>query len=105
MNKTFRGDTFWRTYEVEYENEPYIFEIDDVVRVAFCDEHNKYLLKEHKVTSPEESIRIEWTPEEMAELESKTYILEVEVTTKKFRKTYQEFVDISKDYIITQGAE
>ena len=35
MNKTFRGDTFWRTYEVEYENEPYIFEIDDVVRVAF----------------------------------------------------------------------
>lgn len=23
MDKNYRGDTFWRTYEVEYENEPY----------------------------------------------------------------------------------
>ena len=105
MNKTFRGDTFWRTYEVEYENEPYTFEIDDIIKVAFCDEHDKYLLKEHKVSSPQESIRIEWTPEEMAELESKRWVLEAEVTTKNFRKTYQEFVDVFKDYIVTQEAE
>lgn len=105
MNKNFRGDTFWRTYEVEYENEPYTFETDDSLKVAFCDEHDKYLLKEYKVDSPQKSIRIEWTPEEMAELESKRWVLEVEITTKNFRKTYQEFVDVFKDYIVTQEAE
>ena len=105
MSKMFRGDTFWRTYEVEYENEPYTFETDDLLKVAFCDDNSRYLLKEYKVTSPQKSIKIEWTPEEMAQLDCKKWVLEAEVTTKHFRKTHQEIVEMCKDCIVTQEAE
>lgn len=104
MNKTLRGDTFWRTYTVSYENETYTFQEGDVLKVAFCDKDNSIrLLKKHTFDKPSQNVTIEWSPEEMAQLESKRWILEVEVSTKEFRKTYQEFVDIFPDYIITEG--
>ena len=105
MNKTFRGDTFWRTFLIEYENEPYMFQEGDKIRSAFCDDSGKHLLKEITVEKSAETVKIEWSSEEMATLVSKRWILETEITTKKFRKTHQEVVDIFKDHIITEGAE
>lgn len=102
MENNYRGDTFWRSYEVEYEDKPYKFQEGDVLKVAFYDfANNEYLLKEIIVDSEKDKIDVMWQKEEMATLNNRQYILEVEVTTNLFRKTYQELVDISKDYIIS----
>ena len=102
MENNYRGDTFWRSYEVEYENETYTFKEGDYIIVAFCDyAGNRFLEKNIKATANKTAIEVVWSKDEMATLENKQYILEVEVTTSDFRKTYQEQVDISADYIVT----
>lgn len=59
MNRNYRGDTFWRSYEVEYEDKPYKFQEGDVLKVAFYDfANNEYLLKEIVVDSEKEQIDI-----------------------------------------------
>ena len=101
MENNYRGDTFWRSYEVEYEDKPYKFQEGDVLKVAFYDfANNEYLLKEIVVDSEKDKIDVMWQKEEMATLNDRQYILEVEVTTNLFRKTHQELVDLSQDYIV-----
>ena len=102
MENNYRGDTFWRSYEVEYEDKPYKFQEGDVLKVAFFDyAGNEYLPKEISVDSEKDKIDVMWQKEEMSTLHNRKYILEVEVTTKMFRKTYQEEIDVSEDYIVS----
>lgn len=102
MENNYRGDTFWRSYEVEYENSPYAFQEGDVLKVAFYDFAEKaYLPKTITVKQIQSKIDVVWEKEEMATLNSRQYILEVEITTKYFRKTYQEMIEVSKDYIVS----
>lgn len=102
MNKNYRGDSFWRSYEIEYENSSYSFQEGDYLKVAFCSNNNRFLEKRIEATSGEKKIDVQWTPEEMSTLLIKDYILEVEITTLDFRKTYQEIVTITEDKIISK---
>ena len=105
MENNYRGDTFWRSYEVEYENSPYTFQEGDVLKVAFYDFTEKaYLPKTIVVEQIQSKIDVIWEKEEMATLDNRQYILEVEITTKNFRKTYQEMIVVSKDYIVSDKA-
>ena len=102
MENNYRGDTFWRSYEVEYEDKPYKFQEGDVLKVAFFDyAGNEYLPKEIIVDSEKDKIDVMWQKEEMALLNNRQYVLEVEVTTNLFRKTHQEILDVSQDYIFS----
>ena len=102
MNKNYRGDTFWRTYEVEYENEPYIFKKGDYIKVAFFSlSEEEFLPKKIEATDGLTKIDVTWSKEEMATLKNQSYFLECDVTTSDFRKTYRETIDITNDYIIT----
>ena len=104
MENNYRGDTFWRSYEVEYENEPYTFKNGNYIKVAFFSlAEEEFLPKKIDVVDGKTKIDVTWTKEEMATLSEGTYFLECEVTTSDFRKTYRELIDITKDYIITHG--
>lgn len=99
--KNYRGDTFWRTYKVKYENAPYTFVVGDIIKVAFINDGNKFLEKEITLDNSADSITVEWSANEMATLKSnKEYILEAEITTATFVKTYQETIKLDKDYIL-----
>lgn len=101
MEHNYRGDTFWRSYEVEYEDKPYKFQPDDVLKIAFYNFNGEEFLPKEIVINEETSkVDVMWQKEEMATLNDRQYILEVEVTTNLFRKTHQELVDLSQDYII-----
>lgn len=103
MNKNYRGDTFWRSYEVEYENEPYTFKEGDYIIVAFCDyAGNRHLEKKIGATVDSTKVDVVWSRDEMATLDDRQYVLEVEVSTIDFRKTYQEQIDIYEDYIVAE---
>lgn len=97
----YRGDTFWRTYKVKYNNMPYAFESGDKIIVAFIKNGIKYLKKEITLDDSAESITVEWDADDMKTLKyDNEYILEAEITTKDFVKTYQETIKITKDYIV-----
>lgn len=102
MEYNYRGDTFWRSYEVEYESEPYTFKKGDYIKVAFFSlDDEEFLSKKIDNLDGLTKIDVTWTKDEMATLKNQTYFLECEVTTSDFRKTYRETVDITKDYIVT----
>lgn len=102
MENNYRGDTFWRSYNLNYENSPYVFQKGDILKVAFFDiEGKEFLSKEIIVEEQNQKIDVLWNQNEMATLPNGKYVLEVEITTANFRKTYQEIVDISKDYIVS----
>lgn len=96
----YKGDTFWRTYKVRYENAPYTFQVGDIIKAAFILKGTKYIKKEITLDSQADSVTIEWTADEMKKLKGdEIYILEAEITTTDFVKTYQENINIKKDYI------
>ena len=102
MKNNYRGDTFWRSYEVDYDDKAYIFQEGDILKVAFYDFSGKEFLPQKIVVNSEtEKVDVMWQKEEMATLKRGQYVLEVEITTKMFRKTYQELLDISEDYIVS----
>lgn len=102
MENNYRGDTFWRSYEVEYESEPYTFKKGDYIKVAFFSlSGEEFLSKKIDNLDGLTKIDVTWTKDEMATLKNQTYFLECEVTTSDFRKTYRETVDITKDYIVS----
>ena len=97
----YRGDTFWRTYKVKYDNAPYTFASGDKITVAFIRNGIKYLKKEIDITDGSESVTIEWDADEMKTLKYNCeYILEAEISTNDFVKTYQETIEIKRDYIV-----
>lgn len=100
MNKNFRGDTFFRSYSVELDNETYTFQNGDKIKLAFCQyDNNKYLEKEIKLTAGDTEVNVNYTAEEMATLEIGDYILEVEFNAQDFVKTHQEKIKIDQDFI------
>lgn len=100
-NLNYRGDTFWRTYKIRYNNVSYTFHSGDKVIAAFVNNGVKYLKKEVTLNEDSDSITIEWSAEDMKSLRcDEKYILEVEFTTQNFVKTYQEKIDIKRDFII-----
>lgn len=99
MSKDFRGDTFFRNYSVELDDGAYTFKDGDIIKVAFCDNEKLYLKKEIKLPAGEKEIDISWTAEEMATLEPKQYVLEVEIVALDFTITDQEVVIIDEDFI------
>ena len=98
--KDFRGDTFFRSYTVDFDNEAYKFIKGDIVRAVFVKEGQKYLEKTIEVASEQDQVDIRWEAEEMATLEIGSYILEVEISTNVFVKTGQEQIYVSKDHIV-----
>lgn len=98
-NTSFRGDTFFRTYECEYCNSDYIFQIGDILKVAFCKYGKKYLEKEIKVEEIKSKIEVTFSSEEMNRLDVGKYVLEAELTTNNFTVTKQEKVEILEDNI------
>lgn len=97
----FKGDTFWRTFKLKYENAPYQLHNGDVVKSAFINNDGvKFAEKTINITETMDNITIEWSDTEMADVYSGEYILETEFLTADFRKTVQESVLINKDYIL-----
>lgn len=100
MEKKFRGDTFLRSYSIEFEDGIYTFQAGDKIKIAFCKYNgNKYLLKEKILPIGEDEIDITFTGDEMSTLEIGEYILEVEFTTNNFVITQQEKIHIDEDFI------
>lgn len=100
MLKDFRGDTFFRSYSIELQNEIYKFQNGDKIKIAFCKYNGeKYLPKEIILPAEKTEIDVTFTAEEMATLEIGDYILEVEFNTIDFVKTYQEKIKIDEDFI------
>ena len=100
MKENFRGDTFFRSYSIELENENYVFQSGDKIKVGFCRFNDKKeLLKEIDLPIGKTEIDITWSADEMATLEIGDYILEAEVTTNDFVKTHQEKIKIDYDFI------
>ena len=98
----FRGDTFFRSYEVYTDDGIYTFADSDKINLVF---HNVQYIKNFLPKTIENiggktSADVTWTKEEMSQLEIGSYILEVEVVTDQFTKTYQENIAISEDYIV-----
>lgn len=97
--KDFRGDTFFRSYTVDFDNEAYKFIRGDIVKVAFIKDNIRYGEQTIEVATEQDQVDIRWEAEEMAKLEIGQYILETEITTNVFTKTHQESIYIDKDYI------
>ena len=98
--QNFRGDTFFRSYSVEFENEKYNFKIGDSIKLAFClYTGEKFLEKIINVSTQQEQIDVSWSANEMATLKIGEYILETEITTSSFTKTHQEKITITEDFI------
>ena len=98
---TFRGDTYSRTLKVNFADKtPYQFTNGDKVKTVFVGTNKtKYLEKEITVESNKYEVQLQWTPEEMKTLPIDYYILEVEITTGEFVKTYQTVITVKEDYI------
>lgn len=104
MIKDFRGDTFFRSYSIELDNEIYKFQNGDKIKVAFYKFNNEaLLLKEKELVAGETQVDIVWSADEMSNLKIGDYILETEITAKDFTKTHQETIKIYEDFI--QGEE
>ena len=98
--KDFRGDTFFRSYSVEFDNENYTFKSGDIIKVAFClYTGEKFLEKIINVSTEQDQVDISWSANEMATLKIGEYILETEITTSSFTKTHQEIIKITEDFI------
>ena len=97
--ENFRGDTFFRSYTVDFDNEAYKFIKGDIVKVAFVKDDIRYLEQTIEVVSEQDQVDIRWEAKDMATLEIGQYILETEITTNVFVKTDQEQIYVAKDYI------
>lgn len=98
----YRGDTFTRVVKAKYQNQQYLFKTGDVIKACFVKKYKNvlYLQKEINITEDGiQSVEIEWTKSEMNTLPLTDYILEIEINTNVFTKTYQEKITIEEDYI------
>lgn len=100
MNKNFRGDTFFRNYSVELENEIYKFQNGDKLKIAFCKYDGEiFLPQEIDLPINETEIQVTFSAEDMAKLSIGDYILEAEFNLIDFVITNQEKIKIDEDYI------
>ena len=100
MIEKFRGDTFMRTVKVTQANKiPYEFKQGDIIKCCFVKDDKKILEKEIVVNTLATEVPIAYTSEEMATLEVDTYIFEIEVNLDGYVKTYQEKIELDRDYL------
>lgn len=101
-NDDFRGDTFFRSYEVYIDDEIYTYNDSDKINLVFHNvQYNKnFLPKTIENIGGKTSADVTWTKEEMSQLEIGSYVLETEVVTDQFTKTYQENLYITEDFIV-----
>ena len=106
MDENYRGDTFFRSYSLEIDDEIYKFQNGDKIKAAFClFDIEKKLLKKIELIPGETEVNITWSAEEMASLKIGDYILEIEFDTKDFVKTHQEKIKITEDFIYGEEDE
>ena len=95
------GDTFIRNYSIETDTGEYIFEEGDILKAAFINKNGEIVIeKTVNLTADDKDVNVIWEANEMKNLEAGTYILETEITTSNWRKTFQEKVKMTKDYIV-----
>ena len=100
--QNFRGDTFFRSYEVYTDDGIYTFADTDKINLVF---HNVQYIKNFLPKTIENiggktSADVTWTADEMKQLKVGSYILEAEVVTRDFTVTHQEILTINEDYIV-----
>lgn len=100
--KNYRGDTFFRNYEVQLDDGIYTFKEDDKINLAFHNTETDEDFLERTITAfiDKTSVDVVWTADEMKQLKVGSYILETEVVTSDFTVTHQEILTINEDYIV-----
>lgn len=95
----FRGDTFNKTITVTLDGTtPYEFVVGDRIKTCFV-KGKTYNEKEIVIEAPTEAVKVSYSSEEMQNVELGKNIFEVEVQTGSFVKTYQQLIEIERDYI------
>ena len=103
MIEKFRGDTFMRTVKATHPNKiPYEFKQGDIIKCCFVRNDTNYLEKTQVLETSATEVPITYTKDEMATLEVDTYIFEVEANLDGYVKTYQEKIELDKDYITNE---
>lgn len=100
--KNYRGDTFFRNYEVRLDDEIYTFKEDDKINLVFHNTETDEDFLERTITAfiDKTSVDVVWTADEMKQLKVGSYILEAEIVTSDFTVTHQEILTINEDYIV-----
>lgn len=97
--KIYSGDTFKQDVEIYY-NDGSLYEIkkEDIFLISFVDFENN-VINEKKYTDLEGSkITVEYSEEEMENLKSGEYILQMKITTENFSQTYKTSVTVERGY-------